>query len=64
MTYHIRLYQKLSMAHVLYTSPLLITAVPETDLTAYGSHVLHFQNYFQQKAVYFDLSLIVLYRCL
>jgi len=56
-------YQKHSMIHVLYTSPLLITVVVETHLTVFGSLVLHFQNYFRQNAVYFDLSLIVLNRC-
>ncbi len=42
---HVRLYvvsyQKLYITHVLYTSPLLKTVLAETDLTVYGSHVLH-----------------------
>ncbi len=65
---HIRLYvvpyQQLLMTHALFTSPQLITVVAETDLTVQGSLVLLFQNYYQQNAVYFDLRLIVLYRCL
>jgi len=44
--YHIQLYvtsyQKHSMTHIFYTSPLLITVVVKTDLTVFGSLVLHF----------------------
>jgi len=50
--YHIRLYvvfyQKLSMTYVLYTSPLLITVVAETDLTVTGLLYYIFKTNYQR----------------